>query len=397
MYLLLIEIIFGMYILLLPYSLQNMVIPIIPYFLLMITCCFIFMLMLIKFKEKAKLLFFILILPAILLAGNWIGFHITGSLLIGLFVFWRTISHYNEHDKQNGGKWILFTILMGIFLIYFAGLFSDHYMFLISMIMIGQILFIIIGGFIRRWLEVETAIINKRNFLLSLIGLLSVIGVIGVILTAGMKLYEKLFFSILNLGATAFAFIASPFFKWAEVQNWSEKMEKIQSMQGTGEDLVIPSKIEFKEGTSNFDPALIASIIFILGLTILFYYIYKRHKKRNTEMTIALKGFSSENFSTTENELFLKRIKTATPKNSIRKEVFAFERLAQKHKVGRLPFESLSEWMRRIEIMDCEDINTIYEKVRYGHNSYSESEERLLKEKLQLKKREIKERKKNQK
>lgn len=391
MYLFLIEIIFGMYILILPYSIQNKDAPIIQFFLLMFICSFIFMQFLIRFKDKAKLLFLIFILPALILTGGWIGFHLTGSLLIGLIIFWRTLSHYNEQDKQNGGIWILISVLTGILMIFFVGLSDDQYMFLIGAIMLGQILFIIIGGFIRRWLEVDGGIKNKRNYFLPMMAVIAGMSITGVILAAGMKVYEKLFFSTLTAGVALVSFIVSPFFKWAEVQNWSEKLEQFQKIQGPEGDPVINSEIESMKGPSEFDPAFLAGIIFVIGLSILFLYIFKRNKMRNTEINNAPKGFSAQTHSIMENALFFAKNKTNPPSNSIRKEIFALEKFAKKRKLGRLPYESLSEWMKRIGILDADDVNFIYEKVRYGHFSHSESEERLIKEKLQLKKKELKE------
>lgn len=391
MYLLLIEILFGMYILILPYSIQNKDVPIIQYFFLMFICCFVFMQLLIKFKDKAKLLYLIFILPALILFGGWIGFHLTGSLLIGLLIFWRTLSHYNEQDKQNGGKWILISVLTGIIMIFFAGLSDHQYMFLIGAIMLGQILFIIIGGFIRRWLEVDAGIKNKRNFFFLMMAVIAGMSITSLILAAGMKVYEKLFFSTLAAGVRLVAFIVSPFFKWAEVQNWSDKLEQFQKTQGPEGDPVINSEIESMKGSSEFDPAFLAGIIFVLGLCILFLYIFKRNKMRKTVISNAPKGFSAQTHSIMGNALFFTKNKINPPNNTIRKEIYALEKFAKKRKLGRLPYESLSEWMKRIGILDADDVNFIYEKVRYGHFSYSESEEWLIKEKLQLKKKELKE------
>ncbi|MEH7125350.1 DUF4129 domain-containing protein, partial [Bacillus sp. JJ1773] len=94
-----------------------------------------------------------------------------------------------------------------------------------------------------------------------------------------------------------------------------------------------------------------------------------------------------------ENGLFLSKGKVNDSKNLIRKEIYAFEKFAKKRKLGRLPYESLSDWINRIEILDFEDITSIYERVRYGHLPFSDKEEKLVKEKLQLKKMELKARK----
>lgn len=393
MYLLMIEIIFGVLILFIPYSIQHKNIPLISYFSLMILGSFIFTMLLVKYPEKAKLIYVILLVPCIIMAGKWLEFHILGALLIALFIFWRTLSHFNESDKQNEGKWILFTTLAGIFLLYFAGISSDYYMEIIGAVMISQLLFIIIGGFMRRWLAVDANMKHKRPFFLPLFGLLAGMGLVGIILTAGMKLYEKLFFSILSVGVSVLAFLASPFFNWAEGQNWSKIMEQFNKSEDSSEDTVIPSVIEGFGEKPSIDMALIGTVIFIIVLTVLFFYIYKRGKMKLIEKKgHSPDGYSSESFFIKGNDSFFGKIKSNPPNHPIRKEIYDFEKFAKKRNLGRLSHESLSDWMNRIGILDMKEIITIYEKIRYGASTYSEEEEKLIREKLQLKKLEIKNR-----
>ena len=394
MYLLCIEIIFVAFILFVPFSLHKTEIPLFSYFSLMFSGCLLFTLLLLKYSDKAKLIFLIFLAPMIIVAGGWLGFPLFGNLLFVFFVFWRTISHHNEHDKQNEGLWILLTIVAGIFLIFIAGISSDSYMKMIGALMISQIIFIMIGGFIRRWLAVETKINNKNHFFLPLIALMAGLSLTGLIFAAGMKLYEKLFFSILQIGVTVLGFISSPFFKWAEEQNWSEKIEQFNNSQGTQEETVIPRELEEAGNQIPVDMSLIGTVIFAVGLILVFFYVYKRKNMKNTEkMETDTKAYSTEILLNKENGLFAFKGKVNPPDNPIRKEIFAFEKFAKKHKLGRLPYESLSDWMNRIEIPDFDDINTIYEKVRYGLSSVSDKEEKLIKEKLQLKKVELKARK----
>ncbi|MBS4189021.1 hypothetical protein KHA94_02170 [Bacillus sp. FJAT-49705] len=47
--------------------------------------------------------------------------------------------------------------------------------------------------------------------------------------------------------------------------------------------------------------------------------------------------------------------------------------------------------MNRIEMIGMDDINFIYERVRYGTGSWTADEEELIKQKIQHKKMELKE------
>jgi|SRR5699024_1681955 len=68
------------------------------------------------------------------------------------------------------------------------------------------------------------------------------------------------------------------------------------------------------------------------------------------------------------------------PEHPIRKLVFQFERKAEKNNKGRMPFETVGEWLTRIGM---DDELAIYQKVRYGDaGNVSEEETVLLKSRL---------------
>ncbi|KAB2337321.1 hypothetical protein F7731_06820 [Cytobacillus depressus] len=392
MYLLLIEIIFGAYGLLFLYSIEKKEVPLFSYFAFVMFGSISFSLLLLKFREKAKLLFLIFILPILYFLGKWLGFDPFANLLIALLIFWRTLSHFNEQDKQNEGKWILFTILTGIFLIYFSGLTSEKNMKLIGAIMILQVGFIIIGGFFHRWLDMNVKIRHKKQFFLPLLAIVSGISVIGFILALGMKLYEKLFFSFLSVIVAIIAFISSPFFNWAENQDWSEKVAFLNNDQVLQEETADPDVLEGLGRQAAIDPAIIGAIVLVVSSIFIFIYIYKRYKMKRAEDSIERNSaFSTESFSLSRDGLFFQKDTMKPSADSIRKEIYTFEKFAKKRKLGRFPFETLSDWFKRIEISDYNEINTIYEKLRYGLIPYTDNELKLVKEKLQLKKQELRE------
>ncbi|WP_042142906.1 hypothetical protein [Paucisalibacillus sp. EB02] len=71
--------------------------------------------------------------------------------------------------------------------------------------------------------------------------------------------------------------------------------------------------------------------------------------------------------------------KVKTPDNPIRKMVFQFERKADKHKKGRKAHETIEDWFKRIGIEA--DIN-VYQGVRYGNQSVSDTEKDSLRKQL---------------
>lgn len=391
MFLLVIEIIFGALVIFPFYSLQGMKVPLLSYFFIMLISCLLFLFLLQRFKEKGKLLFFVLLFPIIIIGGYGLKFPVLFSLLVSFFVFWRTMSHVNEQDKQNEGKWILFTILLGIFVIFFAGISSPANMTTISALMITQVLFITIGGFIRRWLSLDIEIKNKKQFFLPFLSILLFICIAGSLLTIGMNAIRALFFLLLNIGVNFIAFITKPFFNWAESQDWSEQIEKLISSQDSEESPVAEKELVELGQNVFLDPTIIATIIIIAILLFFFLYIYKRKRKDiGGEKEMNISGFSTESSFLNESTAFFRRKKTTPPINPIRKEIFAFERFAKKMGLGRWPFESLPEWMQRIGIINSSDIITIYEKVRYGENHYTKIEETHFMEEIEKTKQQLK-------
>ncbi|MBP2239933.1 preprotein translocase subunit SecG [Cytobacillus eiseniae] len=398
MYLLIIEIIFGALLILPFFSLQEKQIPLVAYFLTMICSCLVFSLLLQRYKEMGKVLFFVLILPAVLIGGNVMDFPIFLNLLISFLIFWRTLSHFHEPDKQNIALWLLFTILLGIVLLFFAGVSSSEYMTIIGGLMIAQLLFIISGGFIRKWLDLSEAGKNKKQFFRPFIVIFSAISLLCLLITIGMSTIRWLFFSIISGGVSLVAFIAKPFFNWAESRDWSEQFNKLNKNQGPEEFSAAQNELDPLEKNIIFDPTIIVTILFIACLLFLFYYLYKNKRKVNEAEKI-----SSETAYTVEKRMnngstsFFQRGKALSPSHPIRKEIFAFERYAEKLQLGRWPFESLSDWLTRIGMYDFNEINRIYEKVRYGDQHYSDSEKMQLKEMLHKKKLELKEMNKQKK
>lgn len=392
LYLLTIEIIFGALVIFPYYTLQKGQVSLLSYFFLMLTSCLAYLLLLEKAKDKGKMLFFILIFPAILLVGTGLGFPIILNLIICLFVFWRTLSHTNEQDKQNEGKWLLVTVLLGIALIFFVALSNREYMLPIVGLMLAQIAFIFIGGFVKRWLELDTETSEKKQFFIPFIFVVTFISLSGLIITAGMNLIKGLFFFILKSGVAIFALMAKPFFDWAESQDWSQQMEMLSNIQSEQEEGAVDNNVEEVGRQALLDPMIISTVIFIVCLIILFIYIYKRKKKQSDgEKRGSLPVFFSESFFFSETPSLFRKEKAVPPENTIRKEIYAFERFAKKIHLGREPYESFSDWMDRMGMKNYHKMNAIYEKVRYGTNSYTEKEEADFKKDIQMKKRELRE------
>jgi len=88
--------------------------------------------------------------------------------------------------------------------------------------------------------------------------------------------------------------------------------------------------------------------------------------------------------------LFCKKEKR--PSDLIRREIFDFEKYAQKMDAGRHPFETVEEWWQRVGLNGADHAIHTYEKIRYGNQNYSHEELNQLKHELHTLKLQLKER-----
>jgi hypothetical protein len=398
MYLLIIEIIFGAFIFFPFYALGGKKVSLLFYFIFMLTSCLVFIFFLEKFKEKGKLFYFVIIFPAIVIVWNSLGFPIIFSLLISFLVFWRTISNVNEQDKQNQGKWLLFTIIFGVFILFMGGASSQANMAVIGVLMITQVLFIIIGGFLRRWLDVDTKAKNKKQFFLPFFSIILIIGTAGLLITVGRNVLKELFFSVLSLGIYIITFLAKPFFNWAESQDWYDKISSMFDAEEQGESEEIQIELSEIGNNTSLDPSVIVTILFIAIVLFFFFYIFKRKRKDIGKGRMGpVAGFFTESSFMKDGTGIFQNRKRIPPTDPIRKEIFRLERFANKLDLGRRSFESLPEWLKRIGIIDSSDIISVYEKVRYGGYHYTKQEESDFLKRIEEKKRELKEIRKSSK
>ncbi|CAM3482282.1 hypothetical protein GCM10009865_30790 [Aeromicrobium ponti] len=404
-YLLGIEIIFGALLLFPIYMAKETEVPLLKYFILVFPAALMFTFLLNRYKEKARILFFVMVMPYIFVTGNLLSFSVLFNLLLVFFVFWRTLANFNEYDTQLEGKWTLLTIFTGTFLLIFSAILSGIYTGEIVGLMLLELFFLIAGGFIKRLLDSDAEKEEKKKFLLYFISLSCLIGAAGLLFASGMNLFKTLFFGVLKIIASAAALTASPFFNWAEKQDWTEEMKLFAENENEEKTELPEEAVELRESEHFFDPVMLLTGLFIAVLVYLFFYIYKKNKlvrseRKETDST----SYSMSKQAADGGILPLRRFKNRLPENRIRKEIYHLEKFAEKLQLGRYEFESLSEWMGRIGLKDCDKIITVYEKVRYStpedngnFNEFKQEVEKKKNELKEIKKKVVKEERAKQK
>lgn len=370
-----IEIIFGALVLFPFYMANEAAVPLTEYFVLVFPAGMAFIILLIRFREKGKVLFFLLKLPLLYVIGNFLSFSWFFIVLMSFLVFWRTYVHFNEHNNRPEGWWILLTVFFGTFLVIFSAIKDGAYTGEIVGLMIFELFFIISGGFIKRIIESDANAKEKKRFLIYFLSLTASILAVGMVVSFGMGTVKFLFFGILKLIASAAAIIASPLFNWAEKQDWAVHMKFLSENESRDNDVLFKEPADLGESGQYIDPAALISILFIIVIIFLFIYIYKKTIKVRFVKNGAVFASYSQQIED-EGTLLSRRFQHIAPENQIRKEIFHLERHAAKFDLGRKESESLPEWFDRIGLKDPEKIVDAYEIVRYSNNMSTQSVEK---------------------
>ncbi|WNF24280.1 hypothetical protein [Mesobacillus jeotgali] len=313
--------------------------------------------------QLAKPIYLLAIMPLLFVAGNLsnLGNFYTG--VMALFLFWRVLKFHQDSTSHSESVWLVLTFLIGIFVSPLAYFYGGSYLIQIVFLLIFQLLFILSGQFLLKWIDVELA--SKKRFAVTYSKLLGMIFLLVAVLTFGRGILKEFFFFVLQLVGWTLSMLLYPFFAWIGSADMQARANKVFS-----ENLPnMENETSIKQAKQVFDPDFWGPILFATLIGIGFYFIYK---KTSLFSTLKEEEASEAGFITiaqieggANSSEFTGRQRSA-PENYIRKEVFQLEKYAHKKQLGRLTHEDVKEWFDRLEIQY--DPRTIqkYERVRYG-------------------------------
>ncbi|MBV7503928.1 hypothetical protein KW850_01430 [Bacillus sp. sid0103] len=359
-----------------------------PPILLLAVLCFssilLFIIILEKYRNKGKRLFFVTIFPLLIVAGYLAGLSIFVGFVLAMLVFWRGQSLYEDASQQSEIFLLLLSFLVGILAIVYSGMSHYPYQNQIIILLIIQVLLVIIGSFVKKW---NTMITDKSKFAIYLIKILAAIAVIGVTVTFLLIYIQLLFFTILKLFVLVFSSIIGPILNLLNLL-LSRNESKERKLPPLEESDVLQEADKYQRHSYGITDDILYSILFAGIVVSILYLIYKRHlrqKKESDSSSPLVKIFEG---SFKSNQVSFSQKKGKPPVDLIRREIFDLENYAQKRKLGRLPYETLSEWWQRVGITDSEELIEYYNKVRYGGVIYSKEETtQISKEIRQLRQR----------
>jgi len=301
---------------------------------------------------------------------------------------------FDDSSDHSETLLLLFSFLIGLIAIVYSAMSNYPYQSEMIYLLIIQLVIVLMGGFFRKWNAINK---DKSKFALYFIKINAVIIVIGATLAILLKYIQFILFGILQFFVLLFTSVAEPLFSFLQylLSLAGNEGRKKANLKG-GSDL--------RDGADNYQaPSYemtkeILYILLILGVLAFIIYLFYKKKLKSKTFAIdssAIVSVSEGLFEAGESTLSRWRMKP--PEDVIRKEIFEVEKYAHKLKLGRLPFETLEEWWKRVGLLGTNESIAIYEKVRYGGGTSSYEEQTQMKTEIRRLKQQLKEIKSNQK
>ena len=359
-----------------------------PIFFLLLTCMggmILLASLLVKIREKGKWVYFVTIFPLLLYIYHQAEHSLFFGLIIGLFIFWRGISLYDDGSLQSEAVILLLSFMVGLIAIIYSAL--SHYPFQDALIylLISQIILALLGSFYGKWSSIQT---DKTKFAFYFMKILAGISIIGIGLTFLLKYIQLAFFSILHVIVLLFSnLIANPL------------LSGLEFIMGLfGQEKYVPKAFEsdmeneagkYQDRSFSMDFLLLILIVVVVG--IIGYLIYKKRLKQQAIESNSMPRVEVFDAFFSTNSMVGLRKRGRPPEEYIRREIYNLEKYARRLKLGRLSSESLEEWWNRIGVEGGDEIIGLYEKVRYGDVQSSTQEQSYIKAEIHQLKQQLKE------
>ncbi|MCG1028035.1 hypothetical protein J5S49_07010 [Virgibacillus halodenitrificans] len=311
------------------------------------------------------------------------GISIFLVILLTIFLVWRQIVHDEEADAKH--QKVLIVVMLSIFI------FDIYWMYDEQLIWIAlTFLIVLIAGYM------VSNISHGRNgyHQLKFIGFTIASMLIGGILL--YLLYDViqpatgfLWSSVAQLlmifsKGIAYLIDVSPL----EIEGIREM---ITSNNTNNVKMEMPDEIPRSDNEDKVDQAITDSFsswwllsVFVASLLILlFFFLKKKHMSKNLEVVEAEGSVSQSPVEKRETKNRLTRSNSKKGwkvDNEIRKQVMELEELAFEKGYGRLKYETIEEWLERLELNTSQ--LKIYQNVRYGNKYATEEETVYFKEEI---------------
>lgn len=385
------ELMAGYLLLFLYYIGKNKFPPILPLTLLGLTGIILYSWMLGSLFNKGKWIYLAIVLPLLIFAGYKAGLTVSLTVVVGLYIFWRGISLSENYPGGSHSLLLFWSFSIGIIAMVYSSMAGYIYQNQMIIMLILLVILTLSGSYFVKWNSLGT---DKTKFSVFFLKILLSLSGIGIILAFTLKYIQFLFFGFFQLLAKVITGFAMPIFRFIEYllslrgnKNHNIKYEPAEPLQG-GNDFQ-PHSYSFVENIMYFF-VLLAVVAFI-------FYLIKRKAKLQSVTFNSLHAVEITDGISDQNPTWFHKKRGKPPEDFIRREIFQLERYADKLKMGRLPNETLEEWVHREGLPLSDDSLQIYYSVRYGGEIVSSKDINLVKSETETVKMQLKERKKHRK
>ncbi|WP_223700076.1 DUF4129 domain-containing protein [Sutcliffiella deserti] len=308
----------------------------------------------------------IFVAPVLALILFVFHYHLTVSLLVGLFLSYRCFIYFVQGKPVSTYSLLLHSFFW-MPIIYVSAVAMEYpysnnllflfvsQLFLVIFLYSGESFFSLKGN----------RPLQKIVFIASASVLGAVLAFAGVFATLGKWLIGSSFEFIGKVLTFITKLIAIPLFYLLGLHDWEVKprgQEEVSSVELEENEEIVPEVVP-QTGNMFDNPLVIAFILLFIALVV-FFILRKKRVRRDEEDETAQPMLHMRMTKEADNFKLFRR-KQKPPENQVRRLMYSLEKQAQKKKHGRFPHETLEEWLKR-ETFLKEEFIQLYAKVRYG-------------------------------
>jgi hypothetical protein len=369
------EVIFLYIVLVLFYFHTTYLPPILPFLIIVALGGAFYLFLLTKIKDRTPFFVVMLLIPIIAYISSLFGYSLGMSLALAAFVCWRVVAYYTQGFRPSEST-ILIVTLIGGYLIYLGSVVQEYPLKNIPLYLIlSQILFLMLGKMING--IYISAVSNKGKAAQkqtgSMVGMFFSLTAAAVVIAVGFPLlFKYVLTGTMSLVGKGMYAVSVPLFNAVDNAEFSSNSGG-DTAGGRGWDNALEDKRLQAIGDSLFNIWTVLTVIAIVIITIIVIILAKKRMVKQVEVVASGIPYPMEvdNTGLSEQSWFKKR--NNAPSEKVRKLVLELETHAAKKGRGRFGYETVEEWLNRERFLD-KDLVSSYEKVRYGEEELTDSE-----------------------
>ncbi|MBM7096303.1 hypothetical protein JSY36_11165 [Bacillus sp. H-16] len=331
-------------------------------------------------RNTKKLKYSLLSIPIVITAALLGGFHISMAIFLSFTLFWRVRAHLTGDQEGTEIKVLFLSLFTGVFYYLLFQSAPYHWLILIflSLQFFGSLLVIAVNNTLKAATNGE----QKRRHMRWTVTMLLGVGGMGLLVALFTPIITAAILFITRTFIYAVGWLMSPLlFLFSGIEGEDIVMEEGED-EGDEE-----APLLFEElGNVDVDSTFIGSITFywiVAGILFLLAFIYLIRKKTSRPARSKDESFEEEAIRLEvehSNWDWLK--KRVTPKHDVRRSFLKLETAMAKKGLGRSFPQTAEEWLLElpIEEEEKERIYSTYERVRYGEEEVSSSEQKAFKQ-----------------